>query len=198
GTETRRGLRSWSASRAAARTAARAQPPPIQPSEMVPSARITALAPALAAVAATVRTTVASANGSPFCLRVAARSMTSLRSITLDLSVVPAQGRPHDHRARKICIRPLSMGPRLRGDDIVCANCNRISDPREVRLERRQAVEIVGRREQVDVGQRRLHAARHRRIVAPADQRVEPYDAAAAPAPAPHLGGATLRLAEVV
>jgi hypothetical protein len=42
-------------------TAARAQPPPIQPSEMMPSGRITALAPALAAVAATVRTTVASA-----------------------------------------------------------------------------------------------------------------------------------------
>ena len=64
-TETRRGLPSAIASRAALSTAARAQPPPIQPSEIVPSGRITAFAPAFAAVAATVRTTVASANGSP-------------------------------------------------------------------------------------------------------------------------------------
>src|SRR5262249_16545416 len=70
GTETRRGLPSASASCAALSTAARAQPPPIQPSEMVPSGRITALAPAFAAVAATVRTTVASANGSPAALRL--------------------------------------------------------------------------------------------------------------------------------
>ena len=70
-TETSRERPSASASCAALSTAARAQPPPIQPSEMVPSGRITALAPALAAVAATVRTTVASANGSPVALRVA-------------------------------------------------------------------------------------------------------------------------------
>jgi hypothetical protein len=69
-TETSRDLPSASASRAAFSTAARAQPPPIQPSEMVPSGRITALAPALAAVAATVRTTVASANGTPAGFRV--------------------------------------------------------------------------------------------------------------------------------
>jgi hypothetical protein len=37
---------------------------------MVPSGRITALAPAFAAVAATVRTTVASANGSPWAFLV--------------------------------------------------------------------------------------------------------------------------------
>src|SRR5262249_43251683 len=48
---------------------ARAQPPPIQPSEIVPSGKITALAPALAAVAATVRTTVANTNGFPAALR---------------------------------------------------------------------------------------------------------------------------------
>jgi hypothetical protein len=36
---------------------------------MVPSGKITAFAPALAAVAATVRTTVASAKGSPAALR---------------------------------------------------------------------------------------------------------------------------------
>ena len=54
-----------SAARAASRTAARAQPPPIQPADMVPSLRIRALAPALAAVSATVRTTVATAKGSP-------------------------------------------------------------------------------------------------------------------------------------
>src|SRR5262245_25964111 len=68
-TETRRDRPSASASLAALITAARAQPPPIQPSEIVPSGKITALAPALAAVAATVRTTVASTNGSPAALR---------------------------------------------------------------------------------------------------------------------------------
>src|SRR5262245_45579644 len=68
-TETRRDLPSARASLAALRTAARAQPPPIHPSEIVPSGRITAFAPALAAVDATVRTTVASANGSPAALR---------------------------------------------------------------------------------------------------------------------------------
>jgi len=58
-------------------TAARAQPPPIQPSDSVPSGRITALAPALAAVAATVRTTVASANGSPLAFMAEMRSRIS-------------------------------------------------------------------------------------------------------------------------
>ena len=73
-----------------------------------------------------------------------------------------------------------------------------ITDPREIRLERREAVEIVRRREQVDIGQGRLHAARLRAVVPPADQRVEPDDAAAAPAQAPHLGAEPLRLAGVV
>ena len=64
-TEINRDRPSASASRAARMTAARAQPPPIQPAEIDPSRRITALAPALAAVSETVRTTVATANGSP-------------------------------------------------------------------------------------------------------------------------------------
>ena len=55
--------------RAAFSTAARAQPPPIQPSAIEPSAPISALAPALAAVTETVRTTVASAKGSPLAWR---------------------------------------------------------------------------------------------------------------------------------
>src|SRR6202008_1865808 len=60
----------------------RAQPPPIQPSDMVPSGKITAFAPALAAVAATVRTTVASANGSPAALRAEMMArMSAARSI---------------------------------------------------------------------------------------------------------------------
>ena len=63
--ETRRTRPSASASLAAFSTAERAQPPPIQPSEIVPSGRTTAFAPALAAVIDTVRTTVASAKGSP-------------------------------------------------------------------------------------------------------------------------------------
>ena len=48
--------------RAALTTAARAQPPPIQPSSIEPSGPIKAFAPAFAAVTETVRTTVASAN----------------------------------------------------------------------------------------------------------------------------------------
>jgi len=44
------------------RAAASAQPPPIHPTTL-PSARITARAPALAAVASSVRTTVATAKG---------------------------------------------------------------------------------------------------------------------------------------
>ena len=65
-TETSRDWPSASASRAAFITAARAQPPPIQPSDTEPSGRMIAFAPALAAVTETVRTTVASAKGSPF------------------------------------------------------------------------------------------------------------------------------------
>src|SRR5262252_3153056 len=154
-TETRRERPSASASRAALSTAARAQPPPIQPSEMVPSGRITALAPAFAAVAATVRTTVASANGSPAALR-------------------------------------LEMVPRISSARAMN------SYPCEIGLERREAREIVGRREQVDKGQRRLHSPRARAVVAPAEQRVEPDDAPAAPPQAAHLGREPLGLAGVV
>ena len=73
------------------------------------------MALALAAVAATVRTTVASANSLPVDFRVAMMSrMSSAR-------------------------------------DMVIA---------KIRLERRQALRFVGGGEQVDVRQRRLHAAR--------------------------------------
>src|SRR6202451_3801462 len=139
-TDTSRDLPSASASFAALSTAARAQPPPIQPSEMVPSGRITALAPALAAVAATVRTTVATANGCPADLRLAIMSRMSLARSILDF--------------------------------------------RQIGLKGREAFEIVRRRKQVDVRQRRLHAARLRRIIAPADQRIEPDNLAAAAAQA--------------
>src|SRR5208282_40572 len=54
------------------------------------------------------------------------------------------------------------------------------------------------RREQVDIGQRRLHAARRRLVVAPADQRIQPDDATAAPREAPHFEAEALRLAGVV
>src|SRR5262245_61634067 len=154
-TDTRRERPSASASLAALRTAERAQPPPIQPSEMVPSGRITALAPALAAVAATVRTTVASANGSPLALRVEITSRMSIAS---------------------------SMA----------------SDPRQIRLERRETFEVVGGREQVDMGEGGLHAARLRAVIAPAEQRIETDDTAAAPAQAPHLFAEAFRLAGVV
>src|SRR5271169_6127159 len=90
--------------RAAFSTAARAQPPPIQPSSIEPSGFISAFAPALAAVTDTVRTTVASANVSPPACRCAARSRTL------------------------------------------------ISKPREIGLERREALEIAGGREEIDEG----------------------------------------------
>src|SRR6266545_1469648 len=154
-TETSRGLPSASASRAALSTAARAQPPPIQPSEMVPSGRITAFAPALAAVAATVRTTVASANGWPAALR---SEMVSRMSLAWSI----------------------------------------VSDPREVRFERGEALEVVGGSEQIDMRQRRLHAACFGAKALPADKRVEPDDPPASLPQAPHLGGEPLGLAGVV
>src|SRR5262245_13439815 len=154
-TETRRDLPSARASLAALRTAARAQPPPIHPSEIVPSGKITAFAPALAAVAATVRTTVASANGSPAALRVEImRRMSEARSMR--------------------------------------------SDPRQIRLERRKAFEIVRRRKEINVRQRGLHATRLRAVVTPADQRVEPDNTPATAAQAPHFLTQLFRRARVV
>src|SRR5580700_4863291 len=153
-TETSRDLPSASASFAAFNTAARAQPPPIQPCDMVPSGRITALAPALAAVAATVRTTVASTNDSPELLRDEMLSrMSSARFM---------------------------------------------SDLRQIGLERGETFEIMRRREQIDIGQRRLHAARLRRVIAPADQRIEPDDFPATPPQPAHLFAKLARLAGVV
>src|ERR1700719_1671780 len=153
-TDTSRDLPSASASFAAFSTAARAQPPPIRPCEMVPSGRITALAPALAAGAATVRTTVASTNDSPDVLRDAMLSrMSSARFM---------------------------------------------SDLRQIGLERGETFQIVRRREQIDIGQRRLHAARLRSVIAPADQGIEPDDFSAAPQQPAHLFAELPRLAGVV
>src|SRR5580700_1437100 len=153
-TDTRRDLPSASASCAAFSTAARAQPPPIQPCEMVPSGRITALAPALAAVAATVRTTVASTNDSPDVLRDAIVSrMSSARFM---------------------------------------------SDLRQIGLERGETFEIVRRREQIEIGQRGLHAACLRGVIAPTDQRIEPDDFPATPAQPAHLFAELARLAGVL
>src|ERR1700734_2254578 len=153
-TDTSRDLPSASASCAALSTAARAQPPPIQPCEMVPSERITALAPALAPVAATVRTTVASTNDSPDVLR----------------------------------------------DEILSrmSSARFMSHLRQIGLERGETFQIVRRREQIDIGQRRLHAARLRGVIAPADQRVEPDDFFAAPPQPAHLLAELTRLAGVV
>src|SRR5271170_5012814 len=123
-------MRHW---RAALTTAARAQPPPIQPSSIEPSGPIKALAPAFAAVTETVRTTVASANAWPRAWRRAACSSTP------------------------------------------------ISDSRQIRLERREALETMRGGKQIKVGQRRLHAARAWLESIAAGQRVEPNDAFAAP-----------------
>src|SRR3984957_5993490 len=153
-TDPRPDLPSASASFAAFSTAARAQPPPIQPCEMVPSERITALAPALAAVADTVRTTVASTKDSPAVLR----------------------------------------------DEILSrmSSARFMSDLRQIRLERRETFQIMRRREQIDIGQRRLHAARLRGVIAPADQRIEPDDFSAAPPQPAHLFAELARHAGVV
>ena len=61
------------------------------------------------------------------------------------------------------------------------------SYPREIWLEGRKAFEIMGWSKQIDIRQRRLHAARLRAVVAPADQRIEPDDAPAATTQAPHF-----------
>src|SRR5215831_8938882 len=150
-TETRRDRPSASASLAALMTAARAQPPPIQPSEIVPSGKITALA----AVAATVRTTVASTNGSPAALRD-------------------------------------EMMPRISVAFFIK------SQPCKIGFQCRQAFEIVRGRKQIDVRQRCLHSASLRRVVPPADQRIEPGNLSAAPSQAPHLPSKLFGLAGVV
>src|SRR5262249_57155753 len=124
--------------------AAGAHPPPIQPSEIVPSGKITALAPALAAVAATVRTTVASTNGSPAALR--------------------------DEMMTRISVAFFIK-----------------SQPCKIGFQCRQAFEIVRGRKEVDVRQRCLHSARLRRVVPPANQRIEPDDFPAAPTETLHF-----------
>src|SRR5262249_37521249 len=153
----------------------------------VPSGRMTALAPALAAVAATVRTTVASANGSPFAFMAETSSRMSPPESITGPSVVPAKAGTHNHRPRDFSSDRGYGSPPARGRER-SSRVQSPSDPREVRFERRKAVEVVGGREQVDVRQRGLHAARGRPVVAPADERIEPDDAAATCAQAPHLG----------
>ena len=77
-----RGSPSINASRAAFRTAPLAQPPPIQPATIVPSGRMIAFAPALAAVTETVRTTVASTKACSVAFIRATRSMVrTLRAL---------------------------------------------------------------------------------------------------------------------
>src|SRR5262245_6342467 len=154
-TETRRDRPSARASLAALITAARAQPPPIQPSEIVPSAKITALAPALAAVAATVRTTVASTTGSPAAFR--------------------------DEMMPRISVAFFIKSQRCK-----------------IGFQCRQAFEIVRGRKEIDIRQRCLHSARLRRVVPPADQRIEPGNLSAAPSQAPHLPSKLFGLACVV
>src|SRR5262249_28263423 len=72
------------------------------------------------------------------------------------------------------------------------------SQPCKIGFKCRQAFEIVRGRKEVDVRQRRLHSARLRRIVPPADQRIEPGNLSAAPSQAPHLPSKLFGLAGVV
>src|SRR6202167_37952 len=138
-----RGSPSASAPRAAFSPAPLAQPPPIHPATIVPSGRIMAFAPALAAVTDTVRTTVASTKACSAAFICATRSITS--------------------------------------------TCAPISKPRKVRFERRQALQRVGWRIEVDIWQRRLNTARFGRVTLPSHHRVEPDNAAAAAAEGRHL-----------
>ncbi len=85
-------------------------------------------------------------------------------------------GRRRDraHHGRE---REWFAGGFARRDDVENVGCRlHRSNPRQIRLERSEAFEIVRRREQIDVRQCRLHAAGLRRIIAPADQRIEPDD----------------------
>src|SRR5208337_2934367 len=59
--------------------------------------------------------------------------------------------------------------------------------PREIGFECNKTFEIMRGCEEVDEGQRRLHAARLGRIVLPAEHRIQPCDAAAAPAQEMHF-----------
>src|SRR4051812_46642969 len=140
-TETMRGSPSASASRAAFNTAPRAQPPPIQPATMVPSGRMIALAPALAAVTDTVRTTVARTNVSSAALSRATSSITSTWAL-------------------------IRMFLELR----------------QIRLELEQAAQRIGGRIEIDMRQGGLDAGGLGRIAPPRHHRIEPDDAAAAPA----------------
>src|SRR6185437_2463570 len=156
-TRMRRARPSTSAFAAAFLTAPKVQPPPTQPIT-VPSARSTALAPLRAAVAPSLRTTVATAKGcsSPF--------MRAMQSMTSSISLL-------------IC-RSLEV--------------------RKCGLERREAVEIMCRGEEIDIGQCRGHAARRRRIALPAQQRIEPDDAPRPALQLAHLSGQIRRLSRVV
>src|SRR6185312_401127 len=81
-------------------TTPRAQPPPTQPA-MRPSAAITALAPGLAATAATVRTTVANTKGSPLALSSSASFVTS-SAADIVLSSGPRQMRRQCRQALQV------------------------------------------------------------------------------------------------
>src|SRR5437870_13021623 len=72
------------------------------------------------------------------------------------------------------------------------------SYPRQIWFQRREALEVVGGSEEVDIGQGGPHTARLRAVVPPADQRIEPDDPAATAAKAPHLLGKLLGLAGIV
>src|SRR4029453_1976682 len=52
------------------------------------------------------------------------------------------------------------------------------SSPRQMWRQRRQALQVMRGREQVDMGQSGAHAARHRLIALPSEQGIEPDDAA--------------------
>src|SRR5262249_60530566 len=72
------------------------------------------------------------------------------------------------------------------------------SQPCKIGFKCRQAFEIVRGRKEVDVRQRRLHSARLRRIVPPAEQRIEPDNLSAAPSQAPRIPSKLFELAGVV
>ena len=139
---------SASDSLAAFNTAERAQLPPIQPSETAPSARITALAPALAAVAETVLTTVASTKGSPSAFMDEIRSWISGARFTRAFSdqcdtilFHDWGGDPVSKRSKGDAPASFEIGSALgarqsetRRDELFCANsCARSLDRIQIR-----------------------------------------------------------------
>src|SRR5258705_13302498 len=213
-TETMRGSPSASASRASFTSAAGAHPPPINPATIVPSGRMIALAPALAAVTDTVLTTVARTNVSSAALSRATRSITSTCLVmgvapSAFASPLPLAGEVDAlARARRVGeISPLGQPvlrrhphpdpPPLAGEGVhfhcgyIChlVSSHLTSQISQIGFKLGQALYRVGGRIEIDMGQCGLDAQGLGRIAFPRHHRIEPDDAAPAFCERPHPAG---------